>query len=89
MGLGLGIDSDKIETLSIDIINESKKKEDEIEVTGCWIKFRFLGRCISTRSKVESSNCVSTSPDGNLLTIFFYAQINDSTFGLKYTLNFL
>ncbi|XP_071693702.1 serine/threonine-protein kinase PBL34-like isoform X2 [Rutidosis leptorrhynchoides] len=62
MGLGLAIDSEKIETLSVDKI-EQNKKEDEIEVTGCWIKFKFLGRCISKRSKVESSNCVSTSPD--------------------------
>ncbi|KVI02498.1 Protein kinase, ATP binding site-containing protein [Cynara cardunculus var. scolymus] len=39
-----------------------KKKEDEIEIRGCWIKFSFLGRCISTRSKVESSICGSSIP---------------------------
>ncbi|KVH92717.1 Concanavalin A-like lectin/glucanase, subgroup [Cynara cardunculus var. scolymus] len=33
----------------------SKKKEDDVQETGCWIKFRFFGRCISSRSKVESS----------------------------------
>nr|XP_043606078.1 serine/threonine-protein kinase PBL34-like [Erigeron canadensis] len=62
MGLGIGIDSKKIGNLSVDKIEDNKKNEDEIEVTGCWIKFRFLGRCISTRSKVESTNCISSIP---------------------------
>ena len=46
---------EKIGTLSVDKIEESKKIKDEIEIRGCWIKFRFLGRCISTRSKVDNS----------------------------------
>ncbi|CAI9276999.1 unnamed protein product [Lactuca saligna] len=53
---------EKIGTLSVDKMEESKKKEDEIEIRGCWIKFRFLGRCISTRSKVENSICGNSIP---------------------------
>ncbi|KAH9709380.1 putative serine/threonine-protein kinase PIX7 [Citrus sinensis] len=39
---------------------KKKKVEDEVEVeeeeeTGCWVKFRFFGSCISSRSKVDSS----------------------------------
>ncbi|KAI3665890.1 hypothetical protein L6452_44525 [Arctium lappa] len=46
--------------MGLDKMDGTKKKEDEIEITGCWIKFNFLGRCISTRSKVESSICGSS-----------------------------
>ncbi|KAH7570157.1 hypothetical protein JRO89_XS05G0059700 [Xanthoceras sorbifolium] len=38
---------------------KKKKVEDEVEEeeeeTGCWVKFRFIGSCISSRSKVDSS----------------------------------
>ncbi|KAK9119422.1 hypothetical protein Scep_017515 [Stephania cephalantha] len=35
---------------------KSKKKEEVEEVErGCWMKFRFIGSCIPSRSKVESS----------------------------------
>lgn len=39
---------------------KKKKVEDEVEVeeeeeTGCWVKLRFFGSCISSRSKVDSS----------------------------------
>ncbi|GJR28531.1 hypothetical protein Tco_1104763, partial [Tanacetum coccineum] len=63
MGVGLGIDGEKIGNLNVDNMKESKKEEDEIEVSaGCWINFRFLGRCISARSKVDSSICGGTTP---------------------------
>ncbi|KAK9052446.1 hypothetical protein SSX86_029075 [Deinandra increscens subsp. villosa] len=64
MGLGVEIDSEKNGNLNVDKIKGCAKKEDEIEVTGCWIKFRFFGKCISTRSKVETSVCGSNSPYG-------------------------
>ncbi|XP_068649840.1 serine/threonine-protein kinase PBL34-like isoform X2 [Aristolochia californica] len=32
-----------------------KKNDVESEETGCWIKFRFIGNCISSRSKVDNS----------------------------------
>uniref|UniRef100_A0A5B7A1S5 non-specific serine/threonine protein kinase n=1 Tax=Davidia involucrata TaxID=16924 RepID=A0A5B7A1S5_DAVIN len=48
--MGLGPDAVKVGTS-----NERKKKDDDAEETGCWIKFRFLGSCISSRSKVDSS----------------------------------
>lgn len=37
---------------------KKKKVEDEVEEegeTGCWVKLRFIGSCISSRSKVDSS----------------------------------
>lgn len=37
---------------------KTKEIEDEVdggEDTGCWLKLRFLGSCISSRSKVDSS----------------------------------
>lgn len=46
---------------------EEKEKEEEEEETGCWVKWRFIGSCISSRSKVDSSisgtstNCESKS----------------------------
>ncbi|KAL3813366.1 hypothetical protein ACJIZ3_014634 [Penstemon smallii] len=35
--------------------------EDGPVVSGCWIKFRFFGRCLSRRSKVDSSVSGSSS----------------------------
>lgn len=53
--MGVGPDSIKTRVLNVDKLKENKKKDDEVQETGCWIKFRFFGRCISSRSKVESS----------------------------------
>ncbi|KAJ0667341.1 putative protein kinase RLK-Pelle-RLCK-VIIa-2 family [Helianthus annuus] len=50
----MGIDSEQMGTSNVDKMH---KKDDEIEVKGCWVKFRFFGKCISTRSKVETSIC--------------------------------
>lgn len=68
MGLGVGIGSEQMRNLNVD---EMKKDDDEIEVTGCWIKFRFLGKCISMKSKVESSVCGTNNSYGNLLINLF------------------
>ncbi|KAI7730370.1 hypothetical protein M8C21_031152 [Ambrosia artemisiifolia] len=55
MGLGVDIGSEQMGTLNVDNVH---KKDDEM-ITGCWIKFRLFGKCISTRSKVETSICGS------------------------------
>lgn len=35
---------------------KKKKKENELEEeTGCWVKLKFIGSCIPSRSKVDSS----------------------------------
>ncbi|KAK4479759.1 hypothetical protein RD792_015294 [Penstemon davidsonii] len=34
---------------------QRKKDEDDMEESGCWIKFKFMGSCMSSRSKVDSS----------------------------------
>ncbi|XP_077240431.1 serine/threonine-protein kinase PBL34-like isoform X2 [Tasmannia lanceolata] len=52
--MGLGPDAIQVETLE-DNLRGKKKKDGEVEETGCWIKFRFMGSCIPSRSKVDSS----------------------------------
>ncbi|KAK1415517.1 hypothetical protein QVD17_31300 [Tagetes erecta] len=50
-------------------VKEKKKEDDgDGEVTGCWIKFRLFGRCISSRAKVESSVSGSSTQYGNHLS---------------------
>lgn len=69
--MGVGPDSIKTRVLNVDKLKESKKKEDEVNETGCWIKFRFFGRCISSRSKVESSISGSSTQYGNFSRLEF------------------
>lgn len=38
--------------------------DDDAGESGCWIKFRFFGSCLSTRSKVDSSVSGSSSQYG-------------------------
>lgn len=50
---------------------KKKKVEDEVEVeeeeeTGCWVKLRFFGSCISSRSKVDSSVSGTSTHYGNI-----------------------
>ncbi|XP_048434920.1 serine/threonine-protein kinase PBL34 isoform X1 [Pyrus x bretschneideri] len=40
-----------------------EKKDDEDEVTGCWMKLRFMGRCMSPKTKLNSSASGTSSPD--------------------------
>lgn len=61
MGLG-GENGKVIESLDVCKSKGWKKKkkqdgviEDEETETGCWLSFRFIGSCISSRSKVDSS----------------------------------
>ncbi|KAF5945064.1 hypothetical protein HYC85_015292 [Camellia sinensis] len=49
MGLGKG------ESWDVGKPKSRKKKNDAVEETGCWVRLRFIGSCISSRSKVDSS----------------------------------
>ncbi|OAY77776.1 putative receptor-like protein kinase [Ananas comosus] len=58
----MGLGPDEVQLEAWDSVGKSKekgrrkKKKDEArEETGCWIKFRLMGSCISSRSKVDSS----------------------------------
>ncbi|KAL6324912.1 hypothetical protein AAG906_019820 [Vitis piasezkii] len=53
--MGLGPDAIQVGNWEVGNSKGRKKKDDEEEATGCWIKFRFMGSCMSARSKVESS----------------------------------
>ncbi|KAF5749021.1 putative Protein kinase APK1B chloroplast precursor [Tripterygium wilfordii] len=57
--MGLGPDSMKEEKWVVDKSKgEKKSKKNEAagdEETGCWVKLRILGSCMSSRSKVDSS----------------------------------
>lgn len=58
--MGLGPDGVKMGNLGLEKLKEKKKKEDDdgdsdVEESGCWIKFRFLGSCVSSRAKVDNS----------------------------------
>ncbi|KAK4399774.1 putative serine/threonine-protein kinase PIX7 [Sesamum angolense] len=57
--MGLGDDGSKVESWDVKKSKGRKKKDDddddEVEETGCWIKLRFIGSCITSRSKVENS----------------------------------
>lgn len=44
---------------------EDDVSEDEGVETGCWLKFRFIGSCISSRSKVDSSVSGTSTHFGN------------------------
>lgn len=67
--MGLGPDAGEMGTL---VVSESKQKsiEEEEEENDtmdarCWIKFRFLGRCLASRSKVNSSINGNSTQNGN------------------------
>lgn len=66
--MGLGPDAGEMGTL---VVSESKQRPIEEEEENdtmdarCWIKFRFLGRCLASRSKVNSSINGSITQNGN------------------------
>lgn len=51
----LGPDSINVADWTVGKSKLKKKKDDEAEESGCWIKFRFIGSCISSRTRVDSS----------------------------------
>lgn len=47
---------------------EVRVKEDDcatVGETGCWIKLKFFGSCLSSRSKVDTSICGTSTNYGN------------------------
>ena len=44
--------------------SKERKKKDGTQV-GCWVKLRFVGSCISSRSKVDSSVSGTSNHFGN------------------------
>ncbi|KAI8028880.1 hypothetical protein LOK49_LG01G00887 [Camellia lanceoleosa] len=61
MGLGKG------ESWDVGKPKSRKKKNDAVEETGCWVRLRFIGSCISSRSKVDSSISGISTHCGNPL----------------------
>ncbi|KAG9153417.1 hypothetical protein Leryth_021832 [Lithospermum erythrorhizon] len=56
--MGLSGDGLKVESWEEGKGEDKKKKENDVEkeeATGCWVKLRFIGSCISSRSKVDNS----------------------------------
>lgn len=48
-----------------------KKKDGDLVETGCWVKLRLMGSCISSRSKVDNSISGISTHCGNLLFTCF------------------
>lgn len=70
--MGLGGDALKKESWDVGKSKGRKKKDgDSEEETGCWIKLRFIGSCMSSRSKVDSSISSISTHCGNALTCSF------------------
>uniref|UniRef100_A0A5B7A2K6 non-specific serine/threonine protein kinase n=1 Tax=Davidia involucrata TaxID=16924 RepID=A0A5B7A2K6_DAVIN len=53
--MGSGDDGVKVESWDVGKSKGRKKKDGAVKETGCWSKWRFIGSCISSRSKVDSS----------------------------------
>ena len=68
------------------------KKQDSAleEETGCWVKFIFMGSCISSRSKVDSSLSSGCSNFGNDASSFlrFFLLFSFLCSGIKRCFNF-
>ena len=78
--MGLGGENGKVETWEVGKSKgvKKKKKKEVVEAKGgvgeeeigCWVRLRFLGSCISSRSKVDSSISGTTTHYGNFYFIF-------------------
>lgn len=87
MGLGGENENGKV-TESLDVCKskgrKKKKKQDGVvqneEETGCWLSFRFIGSCISSRSKVDSSVSGTSTNYGNF-SIFHLKNYSSYVFG--------
>ncbi|XP_057949064.1 serine/threonine-protein kinase PBL34-like isoform X2 [Malania oleifera] len=53
--MGLGTEGVKAESWDVGKSKSRKNKDGALEETGCWPKLRFIGSCISSRSKVDNS----------------------------------
>ncbi|CAA3013841.1 probable receptor kinase At5g15080 [Olea europaea subsp. europaea] len=66
--MGLGLEAFNAGSMDVSKSKSKGRKnihndddEDNAEATGCWIKFRFFGSCISSRANVDSSISGSSS----------------------------
>lgn len=62
--MGLGLESFSVGARSVDKSKREKKKDGESGVTGCWMKFRFLGDCLSSKSKMDGANSGTSTQYG-------------------------
>ena len=79
--MGLGFEEGKVKSWDTCKSKGRKKKknsekedlDDEavVEETGCWVKLRFIGSCISSRSQVDSSVSGTSTHYGN----FFFCKM--------------
>ncbi|PON33353.1 Mitogen-activated protein kinase kinase kinase [Parasponia andersonii] len=53
--MGLGPEAIQVGAWNVGKSNGKKKKDEEDGGTGCWIKFRFMGSCLSSKAKVDGS----------------------------------
>lgn len=70
--MGLNSDAVKVGIWGVEKPKTRKKKDDDDAAdTGCWFKFRFLGKCMPSGSKVDSSISGSGTHDGIILLNHF------------------
>lgn len=68
--MGLGPDAFNVGAWDVEKSKGRKKKDEENEMTGCWFKFRFIGSCMSSKSKVDGSMSGTSTQYGILLFCF-------------------
>lgn len=88
--MGLGAENGAkvvVESWDVSKSKGRKKKKKEVEgvveeeETGCWVGFRFIGSCISSRSKVDTSVSGTSTNYGNL---YFPASFKQVLFFLQF-----
>lgn len=75
--MGIGAENGKVESWDVfkSKVRKKKKKVDddtaaEEQETGCWVRLRFIGSCISSRSKVDSSISGTSTHYGKIFICF-------------------
>ena len=77
--MGLGGENGKVKTWEVGKSKGVKKKKKEVvegkggvedEEIGCWVRLRFVGSCISSRSKVDSSISGTTTHYGPTSVVY-------------------
>lgn len=62
--MGVGPEAMKVGSWNEGKSKGKKKIDEEDEATGCWMKFRFMGSCMSSRTKVDSSSSGTSTQYG-------------------------
>lgn len=73
--MGVGPDVFNAGALNVDKSKRKKKKGVESEESGCWIKFRFMGGCLSSRSKMDGPISGTSTQYGIILLVLLYCVI--------------